>query len=93
MSSDRLYGRPEVSVREISGIVYGSGSEDPPEYPAGSALRSPDGPLGAVVHPEITNNIPKAKKEQAAIRIRAAPAGPRHRPLASGIVRCGSRPD
>ena len=73
---DRLYGRPEVSVREISGIVYGSGSEDPPEYPAGSALRSPDGPLGAVVHPEITNNTPRAKNEQAAIRIRAAPADP-----------------
>jgi hypothetical protein len=31
---ERLYGRPEVSVREISGIVYGSGSDDPPEYPA-----------------------------------------------------------
>ena len=56
--------------------MYDSGSEDPPEYPAGSALRSPDGPLGAVVHPEITNNIPKAKNEQAAIRIRAAPADP-----------------
>jgi hypothetical protein len=39
-------------------------------------LRSPDGPLGAVVHPEITNNTPRARNEQAAIRIRAAPADP-----------------
>ena len=39
-------------------------------------MRSPDGPLGAVVHAEITNNTPRVRNEQAAIRIRAVPADP-----------------
>ena len=65
-----------MSVSEISGIGYGWGNEDPPEYPPGSALRWPDGPLGAVVHPEIANSTPRAKNEQTAIRIRAVPADP-----------------
>jgi hypothetical protein len=48
-------------------MEYGSGNEDPPVYPAGSASRWPIGPLGAAVQPEINSNTPTASSEQAAM--------------------------
>ena len=71
----KLYGRPEVSVKEISGIEYGSGSEDPPVYPAGWAFRWPVGPLGAAIQPEMNSSTATAISERAEMAIRAMPAG------------------
>jgi len=71
---ERLYGRPDVSVRETSGIGYGSGSEDPPVYPAGSAFRWPGGAVGAAVQPEINSNTPSASSEHVTMLSRAMSA-------------------
>jgi hypothetical protein len=65
----RLYGRPDVSVSETSGIEYGSGSEEPPVYPAGSAFRCPVGPLGTETQLEINSSTTTAISERAAVFI------------------------